>query len=255
MSSETEKFTVINKRGRKISAVFHLPEHDRKGNHCVVLCHGMLSSKEGTKQIALARTLQENNMACVRFDFSGCGDSDGKIEDTTVSKRIDDLEAVVEKVTTMGYSSISLVGSSLGAAVAILAAGGNLVSTLTSLVVFASVSRPGNILRKVPEDVVRGWMESGFFDMDGTKIRWSFIEDAQRHDIIGAAQNIKCPALLIHGSKDELIPAASSREIVDVIDSDKKLVILDNADHSFSEGRHLRQLIDLTVSWIKKWAA
>jgi len=249
LSSRTEEIVFANSRGERLSGVLHLPAGGGDCGRVVILCHGMLSSKNGTKQVALARAFQESGLACLRFDFSGCGDSDGRIDQTTISRRLEDLAAVAGGIAARGFGSVAAVGSSLGAVVCILAAGGGLLGRPSSLVLMASVSRPSKILEKFPESDIRRWREAGAFEMDGVRIAWDFVLDAQRHDIPAAAKKITCPTLLIHGSRDELVPVQSSREIFASLDCEKELVILEGADHAFTADEHVKRIVRLALEW------
>ena len=203
MSTGVHRFHFSGRRRQRLSGAVHVPEKPRDRSHLVVLCHGMLSSKDGDKQLAYAGALEKHGTACLRFDFAGCGESDGRIEDVTLSRRLDDLADALQWARGQGFASFSLVGSSLGAAVALLAAGG-LGPQLRSLVLMAAVSRPGAIVRLFPEDQVARWKAEGAFELDGVKIRWTFVDDASAHDILAAARAVPCPTLLMHGGRDEL---------------------------------------------------
>src|SRR4030042_2803158 len=80
--------------GQNISGILHLPEG--KNPPCVIASHGLLSSKSSEKYIALGERLSQEGIAILRFDFRGIGESEGKIEDDTVSRRISDLSAAVD---------------------------------------------------------------------------------------------------------------------------------------------------------------
>ncbi len=75
--------------GQKISGILHLPE--KKNPPCVIASHGLLSSKDSEKYIALGNRLSQERIAMLRFDFRGIGESEGRMEDDTISRRIVDL--------------------------------------------------------------------------------------------------------------------------------------------------------------------
>jgi len=255
MLARLSKFHFTGRRRERLFGVLHMPLRPRAGNHLVILCHGMLSSKDGAKQRAFARALEDKGTACLRFDFAGCGESEGRIEDVTLSRRLDDLADALDWARGRGFDRFSLVGSSLGAAVALLAAGRGPAADLRSLVLMAAVSRPGAIVRLFPQDQVARWKAEGAFELDGVKIRWAFVEDASAQDVLAAARAVPCPTLLMHGGRDEIIPHRSSREIYDAVDREKELVILEDADHAFTRADHRERIVDLGVSWIMRWSA
>ena len=55
----------------------------------MIASHGLLASKDSEKYIALGERLSKEGIAMLRFDFRGIGESEGRIEDDTVSRRID----------------------------------------------------------------------------------------------------------------------------------------------------------------------
>ena len=65
----------------KLAACLHTPEPGRFGSAApvVVCCHGLTGTRVGScyRFVTLARRLAERNVASLRFDFRGCGESGG----------------------------------------------------------------------------------------------------------------------------------------------------------------------------------
>ena len=80
----TEKVS-FQSEGYCISGVLHLPE--RGTPPCVIASHGLLSSKDSEKYIALGERISKEGMAMLRFDFRGIGDSGGAKKTTRSAKR------------------------------------------------------------------------------------------------------------------------------------------------------------------------
>src|SRR5512136_2990191 len=108
--------------GQKVAGVLHLP--DEKNPPCVIASHGLLSSKESEKYIALGERISKEGMAMLRFDFRGIGESGGSEKDNTVSKKIADLSAAVDFIRSYPglRKSVGLIGSSLGGFVSLIKA-------------------------------------------------------------------------------------------------------------------------------------
>src|SRR4030067_724858 len=100
--------------GQKISGVLHLP--DREDPPCVIASHGLLSSKDSEKYVALGNRMSEEGMAMLRFDFRGIGESEGNEEDNTITKKLADLSSALYFIRSRPDLGnwIGLVGSSLG---------------------------------------------------------------------------------------------------------------------------------------------
>ncbi len=107
-----EKFQ-IELDDRRIDGVLHLCE---KRAPAVITCHGLFSSKQSDKFLQIAESFSREGFAVARFDFGGCGESTGDIADTTVTRRLKELEAVMHHLS--GHAQLSgrygILGSSLG---------------------------------------------------------------------------------------------------------------------------------------------
>lgn len=113
-SSMVTREIIFSVRGLRVSGVLHLPH--RKSPPCVVVSHGLLSSKESEKYVELSTRLCREDFAVLRFDFLGCGKSQGKLKDSTITGRLGELGAAISFVRTeraLG-DAIGLMGSSLG---------------------------------------------------------------------------------------------------------------------------------------------
>ena len=78
---------LASRRDVRLAGLLHLPAGVAAvaGRPAVVLCHGMESTKDGTKHRALAARLSARGYVCLRFDFSYVGESEGAFEDLTIS--------------------------------------------------------------------------------------------------------------------------------------------------------------------------
>jgi pimeloyl-ACP methyl ester carboxylesterase len=89
------------------------------GPTVVFLC-GYGSDMNGSKALALEAWAQARGQAFLRFDYAGCGESDGAFEDQTLTDWRDDTLRIIDQV--VGSGPVILVGSSLGGWIMILAA-------------------------------------------------------------------------------------------------------------------------------------
>ena len=112
----------------RLSGVLHLPNGiQHKKVPLIVLLHGFVGSKVGEHRLFVkaARNFSEKGYAVFRFDFSGCGESDGDYADVTVTKQLKEVQAVLDYVSNLkevDANNIILIGHSLGGAVASLTA-------------------------------------------------------------------------------------------------------------------------------------
>ena len=109
--------TIRNIEGEKIDYTFHPGDKSRKV--IVVLGHGVTGNKDRPFLVALAEALSHDGIPALRLSFSGNGDSEGRFEDSTISKEVADLGRVIDALE--GWN-ILYVGHSMGGAVGVLRA-------------------------------------------------------------------------------------------------------------------------------------
>src|SRR5450755_3472417 len=80
---------------------------------------GFNSDMQGTKAIALDAWAAEHGRACVRFDYSGHGESGGAFIDGTIGRWLEESVAVFEQFCT---GPQVVIGSSMGGWMALLLA-------------------------------------------------------------------------------------------------------------------------------------
>ena len=104
--------------GLELKASLHLPQVERPS--VVIGCHGLLSDRNSPKQIALAEQCNRLNLAFLRIDHRGCGESQGEFQAvTSLDARCSDLMCAIELVKSSSNlgDRIGLFGSSMGGAV------------------------------------------------------------------------------------------------------------------------------------------
>ncbi len=89
----------------------------------IVFLSGYASDMTGTKAVTLEAWAKSEGRAFLRFDYGGCGQSEGAFEDQTLVDWRDDVLAMIDALVGDGVEdSAILVGSSLGGWLMLLAA-------------------------------------------------------------------------------------------------------------------------------------
>ncbi|MDO4535217.1 MAG: hypothetical protein Q4B63_05340 [Clostridium perfringens] len=106
MEEESELGIPVECTGRDnltLRGILRRPEVEGK-MPIVILSHGFLGNLEsGGMFTVLSNKLAEQNIASIKFSFSGYGDSDGKLTDASIKTEIEDLKAIIEYVKTLDY--------------------------------------------------------------------------------------------------------------------------------------------------------
>lgn len=114
--------------GLKINGVLHCPTDMKPGERrpAFIVLHGFGSNCSSSNCVLPAQMLTEWGYAALRFDFRGCGESEGKRANTICLEQVQDTSAAVSFLQTrpdIDPARIAVVGSSFGAAVAVYTGG------------------------------------------------------------------------------------------------------------------------------------
>ncbi len=223
------------------------------GKVAVIICHGLTSSKDSKTGTALRNTLAKDGITSLSIDLYGHGESEGKIEELTVSKAVESVIGAYEYLKQKGYDKISLVGSSFSGVVCLVAATKlDLIAMVLKCPVF---DYPQLLTDRTEEDEIAKWKKTGFREMFNVKFWYELYEDATKIHIMETAKKVTCPTLFIHGSGDKLVPPSHSEDAFNTISSkEKKLHIIKGADHFFIHEKHFNEVIKESHDWLVKYS-
>jgi pimeloyl-ACP methyl ester carboxylesterase len=218
-------------------AVFHpSPEPTDRWFVC---CHGFISDKSGSYERRCRRAASEGYNA-VRFDFRGCGESDGDFVDQTLSSRIADLRSVLD---FFEVESSILFGSSFGAKTAFHTAVDD--DRIRGIVGRAPVTYNRSFADK--RAVVR---DEGQFEYEtGHVIDDRFFDDFDRYSFTDVATTVSSPVALFHGRDDESVPLRDSLDATAAFETDVLLDVFHGEGHLFSEEAEARML-EVVFDWL-----
>lgn len=223
--------------GQKVSGILHLPGRERPP--CVIASHGLLSSKDSEKYIALGEGLAKEGIAMLRFDFRGIGESEGGMNDDTVSRRVADLGSAIDFIRS--YSDlgdrIGLIGSSLGGFVSLIKA--SIEKEVKAIAIWATPFHMDDLGSKKQEEE---------HPLPGE----AFFQDLPKHRLLPLLPMVS-NCLVIHGEEDELVPLEQSWKIFQHLSLPKEILVIGGADHRLTNPKHRQRAIHLSVEWFKKY--
>ena len=92
--------SIINEMGEALDYSYH---SGAENNHYVLIIgHGLDGNKDTPLILELSNKVSSEGMSVLRFSFSGNGNSQGKYTESTISKGIIDLQAVITRVCEQG---------------------------------------------------------------------------------------------------------------------------------------------------------
>ena len=231
---------ISNKSGEKLDYSFH-PGADGT-RQIVVIGHGVTGNKDRPFVVALAEGLAVSGRHVLRFSFAGNGTSGGRFADSTISKEVEDLTAVLDALADY---EICYVGHSMGGAVGVLAAGQDeRVKLLVSLA--GMVHTEAFAVREFGEVTPdQGCM----WDEPDCPLSQAYMDDmAQIGTVVERGAEIGVPWLLVHGTGDDVVPIEDARDILVKASDKAEIFIIEGADHVFSE--HADGMVEKVTSWV-----
>ena len=100
---------------RRIAYLRQPARHPEKPS--LMFLSGFKSEMRAIKAGAVAQWAGQRGIGCLRFDYSGHGQSEGRFEDGTVSRWLEETRAVFDRLTE---GPQVLIGSSMGGHIALL---------------------------------------------------------------------------------------------------------------------------------------
>jgi len=196
--------------------------------------------------VELAESVAKEGLAVLRFSFSGNGASGGDFRNSTISKEVEDLKAVITVAVANGYR-VSYAGHSMGGAVGVLAAAkDDRIKFLISLAGMVSTEKfyDTEFGEETPDT---GCMWEG----PDCPLSSDFKNDLKDiHSTAPQAVQITVPWLLVHGTADDVVLIDDSREAYSLASEPKKLVEIEGANHVFSEDGQ-KPMIEAVIGWLQ----
>jgi pimeloyl-ACP methyl ester carboxylesterase len=214
---------------------------------------GFKSDMQGTKAIALDRWAGENGRSCIRFDYSGHGESGGDFVDGTIGRWLEDSAAVFER---FAKGPQVLIGSSMGGWLALLLArelkGRKAAGSIAGLVLIApAVDFTEELMwNKFSPEVKRQietegyWRRPSQYSESAYPITRGLIEDGRKHLLLGGLIETGCPVRILQGVQDPDVPWQHAVDLSSrLARDDVVLTLVKDGDHRLSRPEDIERLI------------
>lgn len=229
--------------------------NDRPG---LVWLGGFKSDMKGTKAAALDAWAEANGRACLRFDYSGHGESGGDFTDGTIGRWLEESVAVYRAFAT---GPQVLVGSSMGGWLALL-----LVRELRKepaapvagmVLIAPAVDFTQELMWKAFSDDVKkqiettgSWMRPSQYSEAPYPITRMLIEDGRNHLLMGGLIETGCPVHILQGVLDPDVPCAHVQALMSHFASDDVvLTLIKDGDHRLSRPEDIERLLNAVAEF------
>ena len=216
---------------------------------------GYKSDMRGTKAQALADWAARQGRACVRFDYSGHGESGGAFADGTIGRWLAETLAVFEACCRGPQVAI---GSSMGGWLALL-----LARALRGRTAPAAASLAGLVLvapavdftqelmwNRLTPEIKREladkgvWARPSQYSPEPYLVTRQLIEEGRNHLLLGGMIETGCPVRILQGVQDPDVPWQHAKALVARFACDDVvLTLIKDGDHRLSRPEDIERLI------------
>ena len=225
----------------------------------VMFCGGFRSNMAGSKALALEAHCAARGRAFTRFDYRGHGESDGAFADATIGDWLEDTLAVLDRVA-MG--PVILVGSSMGAWIALLAALARPDRVKGMVLVAPAIDFTETLIwERLPaadraileRDGV--WLRESEYVEEPDRITLRLIEEGRDHLLFGSPIPFAGPVRILHGMADDTVPwQFATRTAESLIGADVVVTLVKNGDHRLSDEENLARLMGAVEAVVSRVA-
>jgi len=254
VSNEEPRFFTVGNPPNQWRIAFRRRAPARSGAPGLVWLAGYRSDMGSTKASALDAEAARLGLALLRFDYSGAGRSEGRFEDGTISRWLEETLAIF-RAETEGPQIV--LGSSMGGYLALLAARAlnetGEAGRLAGLILIAPAFdfTEALIWERLPPEARRAILEEGrwrrpsrYSDEPDCFTR-ALIEDGRKHLLSSGVIRTGCPVAIFQGMCDEDVPYAHALELIERLGGDPAtLTLIKDGDHRLSRPQDLRLLFD-----------
>lgn len=233
----------INSDGIRLHAKLEMPENFNGKCPLAIIIHGLTGHMEEEHIVGVAKVMNEAGIAALRVEMYGHGKSEGKFEEHTLLKWINNALDVVDYAKKLDFvTDLYICGHSQGGLLTMIIGGlrnddFKAIIPMSPAVVILDAARKGIFFgvsfdpQHIPDEL----------DAILYKINGNYFRTAQMININELIDRYSGPVFIVHGDRDEAVPLQYA------IDAQKrykncKLDIIPGDDHCFT--RHLDQMLE-----------
>ncbi len=236
--------------GQQLVGMVHYPAKTPAPG--VALFHGFTGHKAEAHRLFVqaARALAEAGLCVLRVDFRGSGDSEGNFEEMTISREVEDAEAILRFLFNLEGvlpHKLGILGLSLGGAVAALLAGNH--PELKAVALWSAVADPLELWQtRLAPPPPPG--PKGCYDLGGLLLGQQFLDDLPNHRPAEALGRYPGPVLVVHSKQDQVVPYEHSQRFLAAHQGVHEHLVLEEADHVFGTYEDTRRVISETTRFL-----
>ena len=229
-----------NKKIRYIYRVY-------KNTPFIVFLHGFMSDLEGKKPNVFLRFAKKNKISFLALEYSGHGKSSGNFINGNITKWSNETSALIKKYVKK--NNFIIIGSSMGAWIAIK----QFQKFKNQINSFLGIGSAPEFLenlmwKKFTKKMKAEIIKKGIYHLKQGNYEYpithQLIKDGRKNKVLNKKIDSKIKITMVHGQKDEVVPVSYSRKVLKIFkNAKKKLLIIKGGDHSLSEKKWLKKIL------------
>lgn len=210
--------------------------HTNHNSTITLMFHGFTGNKSDHHYMfkQFADEMLEAGSDVYRFDFLGCGDSDGKFSEMTFSSQLKQAQFVLD--CFQSYKKMNVFGFSMGGAIAALLAGAN--PRIKSLFLLS----PAGDMRAVLRNLLP--MKDGeIYDLNGFSVSQNFVDEIMELDLYRGIENYQGNVSIVLGTNDPLVKQEVIETYRKMYQRDIYVKMVEGAIHTYASIPHTKQVL------------
>jgi putative redox protein len=219
-----------------------------------LFAHCFTCSKDVLAASTIAKSLAQENIAMLRFDFTGLGASEGDFSDTNFTGNIDDLIKAADYMRENLQAPKIIIGHSLGGAAVLKAA--HSIPEVTAVVTIAAPCHASHVTQNFIGDldeIIQNGQAALMLSGRPFTIKKQFIDDLHIHDMDEHITNLKRALLVMHAPLDQTVGIENAEHIFKLAKHPKSFVSLGSADHLLRSKEHAAYAGQVIAAWAARY--
>lgn len=248
---DTLNISFRNRNNFELSARMDMPVGKPKAY--AIFAHCFSCSKNIKAAYHISRSLAGKDIAVLRFDFTGLGESEGDFSDTNFSSNVEDIIDAANYLSENYESPSILVGHSLGGTAITKAAVS--IESSKAVVTIASPFDPSHVEKTITGGASDNNDQNYQITLGGKSfnIKKQFIDDLKHSSIEDDLKRLNKALLVMHSPFDNVVSIDNASKIFLAAKHPKSFISLDDADHLLSDQNDSVYVGKLISEWAGKY--
>lgn len=246
-----QKITFQNPQGISLSGLLEAPDAP---SAYALFAHCFTCGKDIKAAARISKALVDNNVAVLRFDFTGLGGSDGDFSNSNFSSNVADLVAAADFLRTTHQAPSILIGHSLGGAAVISAA--KHIPEAKGVVTIGAPAEAAHVMKQFRRDVdaIRdiGEFKVTLAGREFT-IKKQFLDDIESQQQDQNIANLQRALLIFHSPVDNVVSIEQAQKIYLKAKHPKSFISLDSADHLLTNSKDASYVASCITAWSSRY--